>query len=61
MMRGPSLFALAALLLASAPACTVNPATGNQDFTPLMGSGEEAAAHWPPAATTAICAAQQLP
>jgi len=43
MMRRVSLFALAALLLASAPGCTVNPATGEQDFTPLMGAGQEAA------------------
>ena len=42
-MRRPPLFALAALLLALAPACTVNPATGEKDFTPLMDAGREAA------------------
>jgi predicted Zn-dependent protease len=34
---------LAALLFAIAPGCTVNPATGTQDFTPLMGTDQEAA------------------
>ena len=42
MKRPISLIAAAVLLLASASGCTVNPATGNQDFTPLMGAGEEA-------------------
>lgn len=35
--------ALAALLFASMPGCTVNPATGNRDFTPFMGAAQEAA------------------
>ena len=35
--------ALAGLLLATTPACTVNPATGDQEFTPLMDAGREAA------------------
>ncbi|MFP6731338.1 MAG: M48 family metalloprotease [Alphaproteobacteria bacterium] len=34
---------LAAWLLAAAPGCTVNPATGDQDFTPFMDAGQEAA------------------
>ena len=43
MKRHASHIVLAALLLASASGCTVNPATGNQDFTPLMGADREAA------------------
>ena len=41
MIRRLPHLAIAVLLLASG--CTVNPATGNQDFTPLMGAGQEAA------------------
>ncbi len=43
MIRRLPHLAIAALLLASASGCTVNPATGNQDFTPLMGADREAA------------------
>ena len=30
-------------VLAAAPGCTTNPATGKSEFTPLMGAAEEAA------------------
>ena len=43
MIRRLPPLAIAALLLAVASGCTVNPATGNQDFTPLMGTDREAA------------------
>jgi predicted Zn-dependent protease len=43
MKRRITSLAFAALILASASGCTVNPATGKQDFTPLMGVDREAA------------------
>lgn len=38
-----TILSVALLLIATATGCTVNPATGNQDFTPLMGADQEAA------------------
>ena len=43
MIRRASHIVFTALILASASGCTVNPATGKQDFTPLMGADREAA------------------
>ena len=43
MIRRASHMIFAALMLGLAAGCTVNPATGKQDFTPLMGADREAA------------------